>query len=276
MLLSETTMARLFALVVLASAGLIGMAAGESLRLGYEAYAGGLHVMTLGVSIEEHSGDYRIATDLRTRGLADFFIGMQIHSQATGGIRHGDLLPFRYLNRGKFGRRERTLTLEPRPDGGFFVEASPARAEEERMPIPAASLPGALDPLTAILRASRTITDTGSCRQRVAVFDGRRRYDLVFTDEGDRQLTPTRYSVFSGPARLCRLRQDRIGGFLTDAGEKEIGRESVLWIASPLARAPPVPVLLELDTSWGWLTIHLDEASSESQTVRLARDSDAK
>jgi hypothetical protein len=270
-------MARLLALVFLASAGLIGTAAGQPLRLGYEAYAGGLHVMSLDVSIEQRSTDYRVATDLHTRGLADFFIGMRLDSQASGRIEHGDLQPFRYLNQGKFGRRERTLTVEPRPDGGFLVQTAPApQQDEERTPIPAASLPGSIDPLTAILRASRTVAGTGSCRQRVPVFDGRRRYDLVFTDEGERQLTPSRYSVFAGPARLCRVHQERIGGFLKETGDKELGQDSVLWIASPLAGAPPVPVRLELDTSWGWLTIHLGEVSGETGTVRLARDAGAK
>jgi hypothetical protein len=37
-----------------------------------------------------------------------------------------------------------------------------------------------------------------------------------------------------------------------------------------------VPVRLELDTRWGWITLHLDEVSSEAGTIRLARDSAAK
>jgi hypothetical protein len=270
-------MARLLALVALVTAGLVGTAGAQTLRLGYEAYAGGLHVMSFVVDIEESSSAYRVATNLRTRGLADFFIGMHLDSQAFGKIQHGNLMPFRYLNQAKFGRRERSTLVEPRPDGGFHVVATPSREDkEERTPIPAATLPGSVDPLTALLRASRTVIGSGSCRQSVPVFDGKRRYDLVFVDEGDRQLTPTSYSAFSGPARLCRLRQERIGGFVKESNDKEIGRESLLWIGSPLAGAPPVPVKLELDTSWGWLTIHLDEVSGASGTVRLAGDSAAR
>jgi hypothetical protein len=270
-------MARLTALVALVTAGLIGTAGAQTLRLGYEAYAGGLHVMSFAVQIEESASAYRVATNLRTRGLADFFIGMHLDSQAFGRIQHGDLLPSRYLNQAKFGRRERMTIVEPKAEGGFHVVSTPSREDkEERTPIPAATLPGAVDPLTAILRASRTVVSTGSCRQSVPVFDGKRRYDLVFADEGDRRLTPTSYSAFSGPARLCRIRQERIGGFVKDSNDKEIGRESVLWIASPLAGAPPVPVKLELDTSWGWLTIHLDEVSGEAGTVRLAGNSSEK
>ena len=236
-----------------------------------------LHVLSFGVDIEEGSGSYRIATDMRTRGLADFFIGMKLDSQAVGRLQSGgELLPFRYLNQAKFGRRERSVLVEPKGDGLFRVETTGREEAEERTPIPAGSLRGAIDPLSAILRASRTVAGTGSCQQRVPVFDGRRRYDLVFTDEGQRQLTPSSYSAFAGPARLCRVRQERIGGFVKDAHEKELGRESVLWIAAPMRGAPPVPVKLELDTSWGWLTVHLDEISSQSGTVRLARNSPEK
>jgi hypothetical protein len=269
-------MARLVAFVLLAAAGLIGPAAAHSLRLGYEAYAGGLHVLSIAASIDDAGGRYRVATHLRTRGLADFFIGMQVDSEATGDIRDGMPTPSRYRNQSRFGSRERSLAVETRPDGGFLVEATPAREEgERRTPVPAASLPGAVDPLTAIFRAVRTVAATGACRQRVAVFDGRRRYDLVLDDAGDRRLAASRYSVFAGPARLCRLRQDRIGGFIVDAGDKDIGRESLVWVGTPLAGTMPVPVRLEIETSWGWLTIHLVEAASDSGSVGLSRDSGA-
>jgi hypothetical protein len=270
-------MVRRLALLVLLSSGLIGTASARVLHLGYEAYAGGLHVMSLEIGVDERSGDYRIATDLRTRGLADFFVGMQVHSESSGAVQRGDLVPGRYRTQGKFGHREAGLVMTPRPGGGFAVEATPPPEKNEpRTPVPAASLTGAIDPLSAILHASRTVAETGSCRQRVAVFDGRRRYDLVFTDEGERALQPTRYSVFSGPARLCRLRQERIGGFLESDSGSDVGRDSTLWIAAPLRGAPPVPVRLELDTRWGWITLHLDEVSSEAGTIRLARDSAAK
>jgi Protein of unknown function (DUF3108) len=241
------------------------------LRLGYEAYAGGLHVMTFEIAIDENARDYRVVSGFRTRGLADVFVGMQLDSETSGRIEGTRLLPSRYVSQSKFGRRERVIAVEPRGDGSFYVQGTPD--QEERTPLPAASLPGAVDPLTAVLRASRTVAANGSCGQRIPVFDGRRRYDLVFTDEGDRQLPTSRYSAVSGVARLCKVLQQRIGGFVKTAGEKEVGRESLVWIASPLADAPPVPVKLELETSWGWLTIHLDEIARHGGTARLARES---
>lgn len=265
------TTARIFAFVALVTAALAGQAAGQSLRLGYEAYAGGLHVMSFGIRIDEAGGEYRVATDARTRGLADFLLGMHLDSHATGTVRQGDFVPFRYLSRSRFGRHSSSLLVEPKDDGGFFVQATPRAADERRTPVPAASLSGAVDPLTAMLRASRTVAASGTCRQRVPVFDGRRRYDLVFADEGVYRLSATRYSRYAGPARLCRVRQERIGGFLLEEDEEDIGQESLLWIASPLPEAPPVPVRVEVDTGWGGLTIHLDEVTSESGTVRLAR-----
>lgn len=266
------TTARFLAFVALVSAALAGEAAGQSLRLGYEAYAGGLHVMSFGIRIEETGGDYQVATDVRTRGLADFLVGMHLDSHAFGKVRHGDFVPSRYLSQARFGRRSSSLLVEPAQDGGFFVQATPPReSDERRTPVPAASLSGAVDPLTAMLRASRTVATSGTCRQRVPVFDGRRRYDLVFADEGVHPLAATRYSSYAGPARLCRVRQERIGGFLAEEDGEDIGQESLLWIASPLSDGPPVPVRVEVDTGWGGLTIHLDEVTSESGTVRLAR-----
>jgi hypothetical protein len=269
-------MRRLFSLtLLLAVAGLAGTAAADPLRLRYEAYAGGLHVMSFDIGVEDSGRDYRVVSGIRTRGLADFFVGMQLSSETSGKVaENGRLRPTRYLNQSKFGRRERALMVEPRGDDSFYVQGTPD--EEPRTPIPAATLPGAVDPLTAMLQAGRVVAASNSCQQRIPVFDGRRRYDLVFTDQGERQLAASRYSVVTGPARLCKVQQERIGGFVMNAGDKEIGRESLIWIAAPLVGAPPVPVKLELDTSWGWLTIQLDEVTAPTGTVRLARDPGAK
>ena len=54
--------------------------------------------------------------------------------------------------------------------------------------------------LTMYLLLARSLARDNSCRLALAVFDGRRRYDLRFSD-----LAPEALAGFAGPAKVCRI-----------------------------------------------------------------------
>jgi hypothetical protein len=106
----------------------------------------------------------------------------------------------------------------------------------------------------------------------VPVFDGRRRYDLQYEDRGIQELKRSTYSAFAGPARACRVKQHRIAGFSTDPTDGEKADEASIWIADVLPGAPPMPVRIELDSSWGYVYAHLAEVTGSAGSRKLARD----
>lgn len=243
--------------------------AAEPLRLQYEVYSSGFHVMTFEAAIEETGGAYRVGSVMKTSGVADTLLGFRMEARAAGAIEAQRPAPSRYEIVSTWRRKQRHATVEYRGSGVPVVALSPAQEEEELTPLPPGSLGGTIDPLTAALRAARTAAAAGTCRQSLPVFDGRRRYDLHFEDLGLRQVKRTRYSAFEGPARACQVRQERIGGFVRADGKEDVARESILYVAEVLPGAPPVPVRIELETGWGWLYVHLAEIAGGGGQVRL-------
>jgi hypothetical protein len=124
--------------------------------------------------------------------------------------------------------------------------------------------------MTGLLRVSHAVARGGACAQRVPVFDGRRRYDLLFSDLGARELTPSDYSLYAGPAQLCRIRQERIGGFEVNADDKDRADEGTVWIAAVLPDTLPIPVRIEFQSSWGRSILHLVEIRAPSGVRRLS------
>ena len=55
------------------------------------------------------------------------------------------------------------------------------------------------------LRLERQLATKGTCAMTVPVFDGRHRYDLVFSDGGQQTLAPEGGQNFSGTATACNM-----------------------------------------------------------------------
>jgi hypothetical protein len=156
-------------------------------------------------------------------------------------------------------RRDADLTFHP--DGSIDAVVAPPNDADERAPVSPAEMRGALDPITAVLLATRQVGASGSCAQRVPVFDGRRRYDLAFADGGPATLKPSEYSSFSGAATLCLFRYIRVAGYQKPGGRwgnpRDYDREYRVWLASILPGLPPLPVRIEVEGTFGELIIHL-------------------
>ena len=264
-----TTIARALAALFALWAG--GAAAADSLRLRYDVYGSGFHVMAFDVAIEEAAGAYRVASALQTQGVADTLLGFRMEARAAGALGALHPAPSSYETASTWRRKERRTAVEFRGAAAPIVALSPPKEEEELTPVPPASLANTVDPLTAGLRAARTAAASGSCRQSIPVFDGRRRYDLHLADLGERQVKRSRYSAYEGVARACRVQQERIGGFVRKDSQDDVSREAILYVAQVLPNTPPVPVRMEMETGWGWLYIHLAEIAGSDGQVRLSR-----
>ena len=73
---------------------------------------------------------------------------------------------------------------------------------------------GTSDVLTATLNTMRHITKTGKCDGETDVFDGKRRFKLIFVQTNEVELEASRWNVYSGPAVECTAEVKPIAGCL--------------------------------------------------------------
>ncbi|HYE00216.1 MAG TPA: DUF3108 domain-containing protein [Alphaproteobacteria bacterium] len=234
----------------------------QTLRLAYDAYVGGLHAAALEVEIDIDADRYRMQGGMRTMGFLDYMAGWRYETRSAGRQDGGRLLPGEHVAESVSRGRERRTSL--RWQGGRVTASITPPPDDDREPVPEKMKAEAFDPLTGALDMIRLLAGSGTCNGAVPMFDGRRRFDLRFTDLGPSTVKASRYSTFSGPARACRAELQRIAGYDKKGGQPGSGnredRPAEVWVAPPRPGALPVPVRIETTTRWGEVVVHLTKA----------------
>jgi hypothetical protein len=240
-----------------------GTAGAEPVSVKYEVFFGGLHVLNAEANWEQGSGAYSIAAAAETQGFVGWLHPWQGNTFSQGRIDDGKVVPAQHENRGTAdddeadGERLVHLTYDA---AGNLTDSlvQPEQDWDERHPLPADAGVGTLDPLSVIAGLSQLLQKSGRCEGSFAVFDGRKRYNLLVSDAGETQLDASSYSIYAGPARGCRLHYEMLGGHRIERNKyAETARERIVWVARPAAGAPLVPVRLQIETAYGTLMGHL-------------------
>lgn len=235
-----------------------GAARAEPVAASYEVYFGGLHLLDARAKLERHGGGYRLAAEVATSGFAGWLRPWKGISESRGRLAGDSIVPRHYRNRGTTSDGERLTVISYDRDGKVAMKVvQPEDDGEDRHPLPPDAEAGTLDPLSVVAGLSEVLEKGGRCEGRFAVFDGRKRYDLVVSDAGEKLLEPTSYSIYAGPARGCRLDYEMLGGHRLDRDDGQEDRRRVVWVASPAEGAPPIPVRLEFETAFGYVIGHL-------------------
>jgi len=138
---------------------------------------------------------------------------------------------------------------------------------------------GTTDALTATLAVLERIAEGGKCEGSKDVFDGKRRYALIFTETGRVTLEKTRYNVYSGPAAECIVEVKPVAGdwhkkprgwmSIQEQG-RDRGTMPTIWIAEMADGAPAVPVKVRVKTQYGTLFMHLTGYKNADVAYRVS------
>lgn len=117
-------------------------------------------------------------------------------------------------------------------------------------------LKGVVDPLSAIMMLSRTPTGD-PCDRRLPIFDGKERFDLVFSRKGEMRVTEQAPSGQPGIAIVCRVRYLPIAGHKVDSDTQYMAANDAIEVAlRPVPSANVfVPYLISIPTMAGSATI---------------------
>jgi hypothetical protein len=247
-------------LVLLLAAG--PAAASERLILHYDVYYLLLPVLSVDVASDTASATYRTRVALRTAGLFATLAPWHSEAVAHGRIADGELVPDAYRASSTFHERRQQIDLDYADGGAVRGSVNGVLTDGDREQVSNDLRQGTVDPITASAVVAQRLAATGSCAGIVPIFDGLRRYDLVYEDLGMTEIGPSRRDPYRGPARLCRASVRSIAGFLRTgdrAGER--ATEIRTWLAPPFAGAAPVAVRIDLSGTRGTLHVHLASAA---------------
>jgi hypothetical protein len=242
----------LFLLLALAvCSGAIHAAEPDSIYLRYEVYGGpGLRFLSLQATVEQSRGRYSLAVAAETRGIADFFIDLRSRPEAMHAETHRRGVDFH-------------TRIDHLPDGTVVAEATPPPTSPIT-PVSPAQMRGTVDQLTAYLQLARHLAARGSCPLALAVFDGRRRYDLSFVD-----LPSEALPGLSGTTQVCGMQRHRIAGFPIERSGDQPTDQGKLWLARLVPGEVLVPVRMEFGSEFGTFTAKLAELRGRGVELRF-------
>jgi hypothetical protein len=251
-----------FLMLVAVLAASPARAARESVLLRYEAYALGLPVVSFDFRVDETDSAYSVDGNIRTIGVFRLLYSVDLRAESHGEIASDAMQPRLHEQVLTTKGVDRIARLEYPGDGTVSAQLVPADESGRPKPEPQQIL-DTFDPLSTILAISRAAARAGRCDGRFPVFDGRRRYDIVLTDEGSERIDGG-YS-YTGMARRCRAAAVKIAGFSFDQDYQPRANKGHVWLASPRPGDPALPVRIDFDGTWGLVEVRITKIEWPTQ-----------
>lgn len=254
--------ARAFGLGLLALVPLLGQAVAAApapaapLHMRYEAFAFGFPVVGFDFRLAQDGAAYALDGTVRTEGLLRLFYRFDMQTDSAGSFAAGAPAPRFHEQKLRIRGHERSARLDYPGDGSVATTLVPPEDAGRPRPSPQ-QIRRTLDPLSTLLAIGRAVAAAGRCTGRFAVYDGRRRYDLVLADDGTERLERSPAYAYAGEVRRCSVEAVKIAGFSWDQDYSPHTSSGRVWFAAPRPGAPALPVRIEFGSSWGFVSVRL-------------------
>lgn len=274
----------MFALIVMGAVMAAPARAAEKQVMKYDVYAGGFHVVLSELVVDTSKrGRYELALDSATRGFLDSLVRWKglFATQGWRDEKNGMVRPEQHYSESFSGDDYEVKTYRYGKDGSF--KSYTVKDEHRDGTAPKAVDPAltqkTTDVLSATLAVMQKVANGGACEGRDEIFDGSRRYQLVFNPKQAVQLQASKYNVYSGPAQECTVEVKPLEGkwhekprgwmSIQEQGQKA-GTMPTIWFAQIKEGAPAVPVKIRVKTDYGTLFMHLTGYQSGENRLKLA------
>lgn len=204
---------------------------------------------------------YAAESYIEAAGLAALFTDFDIRAEVSGQGGNGAREPQIYEHVERTGSKVRSVRIE----FSDIVARSEAEPPFGSLGVPPASdsdRTDVIDPMTAFFELSRRLEGGEGCQGRLAVFDGKARYDLRLETVGTDRV---RTRAWRGDALLCHAWYEPISGYDPEdyPSASELRHPLVLWLAPIAGDSAYLPVRLHTRAGFGGVTIELTGLSVE-------------
>lgn len=231
----------------------------------HSVYLGGIFLGGVVTTLDEGDGQYRIEAKARSNEYFSWMFEWIATGRSEGTKVAEAIVPQQHVHVSHWNDEKRKARIDFKPDGTVSFEASGKKKTNAKkyLLLDPGTVHNSVDPLSAILTVGNWLSSGKKCAGRVAVFDGRRRYNMLLSEKPAKLMHLSEYSAFSGMAEGCRVEIEKIGGFKREMSDFEkMQREVVIWVAAPLVGGPYVPVRMSVKTDLGQLEMHLTKIKS--------------
>lgn len=203
--------------------------------------------------------NYAIYSQVNTAGIFDSIYPFQAIYSTTGKIKNNELetRSYKYKSKSLFNKRTRELVYDK--SGKPLYRLSTKNNTVKKVEIePDESHKNTTDLQTVFAKLAKQYTELKFCNSRMEVFDGKKRFSVIFKDEGQETLHSNEYSPFAGKATKCSMYIDKLNSKDDDLMWKLTSKHPVyFWIMEDKeSKMPFIAHILVEDTPLGRLDVY--------------------
>ena len=251
----------------------------------YDVYAGGIHAVRANMIMDfTHKGRYTMGFGAETRGFLGSFVPWSGTFETRGWALPGSThirIPEQHVSTASWRGEEETKTYRYDKNKGFkdlttLYAGKKPRTEKTDEELTKSTT----DIISATLMVMEQVSDGNNCEGSQEIFDGKRRFKLIFHHKGYVMLKKTRYNAYEGPAVECVVEVEPISGAwykkprgwlsIQEQG-RTLGTMPTVWMAQVSENAVVVPVRVRIKTTYGTMFMHMTNYKS-GDTVLSIKD----
>ncbi len=249
----------------------------------YDVYAGGINVVRANMKLDfRDKGRYSIFFNAQTKGFLGALVPWSGSFETRGwAFMDGRRVPEIHQSIAMWRDEKETKTYDYGKDGSFKGLSELYTGKKLRqVKYDKELVKDTIDALTATILIMEKVSDGGKCEGESEVFDGRRRYKLIFHHKGFVMLKKTRYNAYKGVAAECTVEVEPIAGAwhkkprgwlsIQEQGRKR-GMMPTVWLAQVVENAVVVPVRVRVKTAYGTLFMHMTSYKSGDIVLKAGK-----
>jgi len=239
----------------------------------YDVYVGGLHLVTADIFFEERNGKYHTHIEAHTTyGFWSRIFPWKSVLDTVGEIKKDRFIPKEFNTVDDWNHHPKGTKLTFTPAGDVVPTFDPPNKDVNREFVTSDQRRHSLDPITGLLQMLAQVSNYNNCNITVAIFDGKRLFDITGSDKGGEDIDDGEYSIYKGPTHICGAgfkmvagewkEKDHIQNGFWQRNDKDLGREPFdIWLAHISPELPELPVRLRGGSVWGLIVMHLTKWS---------------
>ena len=253
------------------------LAASPRTDLTYKVFAGGINAVEAKMSVVSEQDNYKLFFVAKTRGflgkLAPWAGSFESYGWSENGLNH---VPEKHTAVSTWRKEKETKEYFYKKDRTFdkltITEDSKVKPSDKLDP---KITNNTTDLLAATMNVMSNAVNSRKCEGTSVVFDGKRRFDLVFKPGKNESLKASKYNIFEGETIKCVVEVKPISGrwhekprgwmSIQEQG-RELGTLPTIWFGQVEKGGIYVPVKVRVKTNYGVLFMHLKSFKTFKKT----------
>lgn len=202
---------------------------------------------------------YRVGSEVATDGLFNTLYPFKAVYATNGLIKPDGFLTqnYKYTSKSRFSKRSKELVYNDKGEPIYRLSSKDDKTKKVKIE-ESQNNAGTTDLQTVMAKLSKQYNELKFCDARMEVFDGKRRFSVIFKDEGKETLAAVEQSPYKGEAAKCSMYIDKLGAKGDDLlWELTSDRPVYFWIMEDSAKKIPFIARIQIeDTPLGKLDVY--------------------